>query len=154
EGISGTVNAVFTVSLSAASAQTVTVDYATANGTAVAPSDYAALTTTTRTFTPGQVSKTVTVLVNGDALNEPDETFAVNLTNATNASIGDGVGLGTIANDDAVPCLPTRRSSDLEGISGTVNAVFTVSLSAASGQTVTVDYATANGTAVAPGDYA
>ena len=79
EGNSGTVNAAFTVSLSAASGQTVTVNYATANGTAVAPGDYTAASGTL-TFTPGVTTQTLTVPVNGDTLNEPNETFFVNLS--------------------------------------------------------------------------
>src|SRR5437016_5529813 len=90
-GDTGTHTAVLTVSLSAASGQTVTVTFATANGTASAGSDYTAASGTL-TFAPGQLSQTVTVLVNGDRLGEPNETFFVNLSAApngmaTNASI-------------------------------------------------------------------
>src|SRR6185369_14022926 len=153
EGNAGTVNADFTVTLSAASGQTVTVDYATANGTAVAPGDYTARATTTLVFTPGQTTKTISVVVNGDTLNEADETFVVNLSNAVNAAIADNQGVGTILNDEGVALLSISDVTVTEGNAGTVNADFTVTLSAASGQTVTVDYATANGSAVAPGDY-
>ena len=152
EGASGTVAATFTVSLSAASSQSVTVQYATANGTAVAPGDYAALALTTLTFNPGQVSKTLTVAVNGDTLVEGNETFFVNLSSAANATIADAQGQGTILNDD-LPALSIGDVTVAEGASGTVAATFTVSLSGASSQSVTVQYATANGTAVAPGDY-
>jgi len=100
EGNSGTVNAVFTVTLSAPSGQTVTVNYATANGTATAPSDYQAQSNTL-TFAPGQTTKTITVLVNGDTASETDENFFVNLSGATNASISDNQGLGTIISDDS-----------------------------------------------------
>jgi hypothetical protein len=86
EGNSGTTNAVLTVSLSAASAQTVTVNYATANGTATAGADYVS-TNGTLTFLPGQTSQTITVAVLGDVLDELDETILVNLTAATNATI-------------------------------------------------------------------
>ncbi len=153
EGNGGTVDATFTVSLSAASSQEVTVQYATANGTATAGSDYTAIPLTTLTFAPGETSKTVTVLVNGDTLDEPNEAFVVNLSNAVNATIADTQGLGTITNDDPVPALAIGDATVTEGNSGTVNAVFTVSLSAASGQTVTVQHATANGTATAGSDY-
>jgi hypothetical protein len=154
EGNTGSVNAVFTVSLSASSSQTVTVQYATANGTATAGSDYTA-TAGTLTFTPGLVSLTVSVPVLGDTVFEPTETFLVNLSNPTNATIGDGQGVGTITNDDPAPP-PTISISDVtvtEGNTTPVNAVFTVSLSAASAQSVTVQYATANGTATAGSDY-
>ncbi len=102
EGNTGSVNAVFTVSLSGTSSQTVTVQYATANGTATAGSDYTA-TSGTLTFTPGQLTQTVSVPVLGDTVLEPTETFAVNLSNPTNATIGDGQGVGTIIDNDAPP---------------------------------------------------
>src|SRR6185369_6185012 len=152
EGNSGTTNAVLTVSLSAATAQTVTVNYATANGTATAGTDYVS-TNGTLTFLPGQTSQTITVTVFGDALDELDETILVNLTAATNATIADGQGVVTIVDDDAAPVLAINDVSVVEGNSGTTNAVLTVSLSAASAQTVTVNYATANGTATAGTDY-
>ncbi|MCI0692430.1 hypothetical protein L0337_10560, partial [candidate division KSB1 bacterium] len=101
EGNSGTVNAVFAVTLSAASSQTVTVDYATADGSATAGSDYVAASGQV-TFQPGQTSQPVTVVVNGDELNEPNETFFVNLSNAVNATIGNDQGTGTITNDDGL----------------------------------------------------
>src|SRR5882672_3908920 len=152
EGNSGTTNAVLTVSLSAATAQTVTVNYATANGTATAGADYVS-TNGTLTFLPGQTSQTITVAVLGDALDELDETILVNLTAATNATISDGQGEVTILDDDAAPVLAITDVSVVEGNSGTTNAVLTVSLSAAAAQTVTVNYATANGTATVGADY-
>jgi len=152
EGNSGTVNASFTVSLSAVSSQTVTVDYATANGTATAGSDYVA-TSGPLSFSPGTTTQTVTVTVNGDVLDEPNETFFVDLTNPSNATIADPQGIGTIVDDDGTPSLSIGDTSVTEGNSGTVNASFPVSLSAPSGQTVTVLYATANGTATAGSDY-
>jgi hypothetical protein len=104
EGNAGTTAFNFTVSLSAAQPASVTVDFATADGTAtVADNDYAAASGTV-TFAPGDTSQTVTVQVNGDTTFEPNETFFVNLSNATgNASIADNQGLGTIVNDDAAP---------------------------------------------------
>ena len=99
EGNSGTTNAVFTVTLSAASASTVTVDYATANGTATAGSDYTAATGTL-SFAAGTTSKTITVPVTGDTTVESTETFVVNLTNAVGATLADAQGVGTITNDD------------------------------------------------------
>ncbi len=78
------------------------VDYATANGSAVAPDDYLAAAGTL-TFDPGQTSKTVTVQVKGDKADEPDETFSVDLPGATNATIADATGVGTISDDDTAP---------------------------------------------------
>jgi hypothetical protein len=152
EGHGGPVEMTFTVTLSEPSTQTVTVDFATADGTAVAGSDYQA-TSGTLTFSPGQTAQTITVLVNGDALNEPDETVLVNLTAATHAAIAGSQGVGLIVNDDPVPALSVGDVTVGEGQSGTTSALFTVSLSAASGQTVTVGFATANGTAAAGSDY-
>src|SRR5207247_1538670 len=152
EGNSGTVDAVFTVTLAGASIQPVTVTFATADGTAIAPSDYVAASGTL-TFAHGESSKNIVVKVNGDTLNEADETFFVNLSNAANASITKSQGLGTIRNDDAKPSLSISDASVLEGNSGTVDAVFTVTLAGASSQPITVNFATADGTAVAPSDY-
>ncbi|MBO9830724.1 putative Ig domain-containing protein [Xanthomonas phaseoli] len=153
EGNAGTTNAAFTVSLSApAGAGGVSFDLATADGTATAGVDYAA-SSLTRTIPAGSSSATFTVLVNGDTLAEPDETFFVNVSNVTGATVSDGQGLGTIVNDDAQPALSIDDVSVNEGNSGTTTATFTVSLSAASGQTVTVNYATADGTATAGSDY-
>ena len=78
-----------------------TTNYATADSTATAPSDYAAIASTLLTFNPGDTSKTVSVTINGDVGFEPDETFFVNLSNPVNATISDNQGLGTIQNDDA-----------------------------------------------------
>lgn len=152
EGNSGTVNATFTVSLSATSAQTVRVDFATADGTATTPADYQS-NAGTLTFNPGDLTKTVTVLVNGDTTDEPNETFFVNLTNAVNAVILDSQGQGTINDNDAAPSLSINDVTVTEGDSGTTAAAFTVTLSAASGFTVTANYATADNTANAGSDY-
>jgi len=154
EGNSGTVNATFIVSLSSTTGRTVTVNYATADNTATAPSDYIAAAGTL-SFVPGTSTQTITVTVNGDTLVEPTETFYVNLSGAVNATIADGQGKGTITNDDSavIPSLSINDVVVTEGNSGTKNAVFTVSLSAASSETVTVRYATANGSATAPSDY-
>ena len=84
EGNAGTTAATFTVTLSAAATFPVTVNYATANGTATAGSDYTAASGTL-TFAPGQTSKPITVTVNGDTAVEPNETFFVNLSAPTNA---------------------------------------------------------------------
>ncbi len=152
EGNVGTVNATFTVTLSAASANTVTVDYATADGTATQPADYQS-TSGTLTFNPGDLAKTITVLVNGDTLDEPGETFFVNLSSVTNGALVDNQGQGTITDNDPTPSLSINDVSVAEGDSGTTAATFTVTLSTASGQIVTVNYATADNTAGAGSDY-
>ncbi len=116
EGNSGTKLLSFTVTLTPAASANVTVTYATANGSATtADSDYVAKTASL-TYTPGQVSKTVTVTVRGDTKFEPDEDFFVNLSNVNaNATISDGQGVGTIVNDDtaALPVVTiTARDAD------------------------------------------
>ncbi len=132
-----------------------TVDFATADGTATQPSDYASNTGTV-TFAPGDTTKTVTVQVNGDTAVEPNETFNVNLSNATgNATIADNQGVGTIVNDDAAAAsnISINDVSKNEGNSGQTAFNFTVSLDAAQAAPVTVDFATADGTATQPSDY-
>jgi len=100
EGASGTPAATFTVSLSQPSVLTVTVQYATLDGTAtVADFDYVAASGTL-TFAPGEVSRPVPVTVFGDARFEPDETFSLNLSNPVNGAIVDAQGVATILNDD------------------------------------------------------
>jgi len=98
EGSQGNTDFVFTVTLSALSSQTITVDYTTADGTADG-SDYLPASGTL-TFTPGQRSATITVSVVGDLAFEPSETFFVNLSNPVNASLLDVQAVGTIIDDD------------------------------------------------------
>ena len=155
EGDSGTANLTFTVTLSAASSQQVTVDYADAGtGTATSGTDYTALTAGSLTFAAGETSKTITVSVTGDTLDEPDETVKVTLSEAANATIATATGTGTITDNDDAPTLSISSASVGEGDSGTANLTFTVSLSAASGKQVTVNYADAGmGTATSGTDY-
>ena len=153
EADSGTTNMVFTVTLSASSASTVTVQFQTANSSAVAPSDYTAVALTTLTFAPGVTTQQITVAVVGDEVVEGNEVFAVNLSNAANATIADTQGLGTIFDNDASRQIIIADATLLEGDSGTQNLVFTVSLSRAAINPVTVQFQTANSSAVAPSDY-
>ena len=90
----------FTVTLAVASGQTVSVNYATANGTATSGSgDYTAENGIVF-FSPGSTSQTISITVRGDTTHEPNETFFVNLTNPTNATITRAQGVGTILTDD------------------------------------------------------
>jgi hypothetical protein len=100
EGNSGTTNATFTVAKAGPPGASASVAYATADGTATAPSDYQS-TSGTLSFGTGETQKSVTVPVVGDTVVEPDETFVVNLSSPTHATIGDGQGVGTITNDDS-----------------------------------------------------
>ncbi|HEX6161865.1 MAG TPA: S8 family serine peptidase [Vicinamibacterales bacterium] len=126
EGDAGSVNAIFTVALAPVNtSQTVTVAYTTADGTATtAGSDYSAASGTL-TFAPGESTQTIVVSINGDATLEPNESFAVNLSNVANAALGDTQGVGTIRNDDgpAGPSITLQSSNVPPG--GTIN--FTVS---------------------------
>ena len=100
EGIDAGVE--FPVTLSRAASGTVTVDYATADGTAVAGEDYTA-TSGTLTFAPGEREKTVAVPILDDGHDEGEETFLFRLSNAQGARIEDGEATGTIENSDKMP---------------------------------------------------
>jgi Tol biopolymer transport system component len=155
EGNSGATAATFAVTLSGATDQTVAVNYATADQTATSPVDYQA-TNGTLTFNPGETTKNITVAVNGDTEFEPDESFLVNLSAAVNATLARGQSIGTIANDDAAPLLPTFSINDVsvkEGDNGQTTATFAVTLTLATDHRLMVEFATANGTAVAGVDY-
>ena len=149
----GTVNATFTIDTCGENTPgTMTVSYATADGSATAPGDY-----TTKSGTVS-ISKTTpatfNVLVNGDTLDEDNEIFLVNLSNPLNGGIQQGTGVGTITDNDSPPSVSVGDVTINEATGDTSTGNFTATLSAASGKTVTVNYATANVTAVAPGDYA
>jgi chitinase len=154
EGNTGTRYAQVAVRLDAPGGRTVTVNYATAGGSATAGSDFTAVSGQL-TFAPGQTVKTVLVPVHGDRVAEPNETVAVVLSGARHASIRDGTGVVTITDDE--PRLSVGDAwgtvvSHLDGVSGTT-LHFTVSLAMAYDQAVTVNYATADGTATAGVDY-
>ncbi|MBX3745853.1 MAG: DUF11 domain-containing protein [Verrucomicrobiae bacterium] len=151
EGHTGTRDAVFTVGLTEASGRPVTVSYETADGTARAGNDYIAASGTL-SFSPGETSKPVTVKVIGDRVAEPDETFLVSLRNPSEAGLQRERAVGTIEDDDVCE-ISIEDVTVTEGDSGTTQAVFRVSLSVANSRTVTVRYATADGTATAGEDY-
>lgn len=154
EGNSGVTPLAFNLALSQASTTPVTVSYATANDTATAGSDFTAVPTTTLTFAPGVINKTVTVNAVGDAVKEANEVFYLNLSNAVGATIfdTDSRGIGTILNDEG-SLLRIADAVAIEGNSGTTPLAFTLTLTPASATPVTVAYATANGTATAGKDY-
>jgi hypothetical protein len=146
EGDSGTKLMTFTVELSAASDIAVMVDFATADGTAVASSDYQAAAGML-TIPAGETTGTITVPVNGDTQAESDEYFTVSLSNATNAKIGNSVKYGNIVDDDTNPAISISDAWLNEGNNGTKRMTFTVTLSQPSSVKMRVNYATANGTA-------
>lgn len=152
EGAASTAgNASFEVRLSNPSYQTITVAYATANGAATAGSDYTA-TSGSLTFNPGETTKTINVEVIGDNTDELNETFLVNLTSPTNATLGLAQSTGTIVDDDG-PSMSIGNASVTEGNIGLANAVFTVTLSAPSVQDILVNYASVGDTATANIDF-
>jgi hypothetical protein len=99
EGTTGATTMSFPVTLSAASPRPISVTYATADGTATAPSDYASATGSL-TFDPGETSKTIPVGVVADPAIEQDESFSLTIAGAVGAGIATGTATGTITNDD------------------------------------------------------
>ncbi len=153
EGDSGSSALTFAVNLAGGVAnQDVSVRYATADGSAIAGIDYGS-TNGLLIFPPGLTNLNVTVPITGDTLPEPDETFFVNLTSVTNAVIADFQGVGTIVNDDDGSVLSISNADANELNSGTRDMIFTVTLQPSVASTVTVDYATSDGTATAGSDY-
>jgi len=156
EGNAGTKVATFTVTRASGTAA-FDVNFATADGTATAGSDYIAQPTGTLSFAAGDLSKTISVTINGDTTVEPDETFFVNLSGATNGgAIVKSQGLGTITDDDAVASVGNISIGDVtitEGNAGTKVATFGVNHTGSGA--FSVNYATANSTATAgtSGDY-
>ena len=154
EGNIGMTNAVFALHLNRVHALPVSVNFATANGTAVAGADYAT-TNGTVTFAPGETNKYITVVVNGDVVDEINEIFLVrfsNLSDPTNVAVTPAQAVGTILDDDTVP-LSITATTAFEGNSGTTNAVFALHLHHPHILPVSVDFATADGSAVANADY-
>ena len=156
EGDSGTVDATFTVTLSRPPGGTcgegaASVEFTTADGTAGA-ADYVT-TSGTVNFGPTETTKTITVPVRGDLIDENDETFTVNLSNANGSTIADPQGVGTILDDDASPTISINDTSVLEGDGGKTPGTLFATLSGPSARTISARFATANGTAQAPGDY-
>lgn len=136
--------------LSAASQHTESVVVTTADSSAKQPGDYASKQATL-TFAPGDLSKTFQVAVNGDNLDEDNETFTATLSApSAGAKLTDDVmGVGTINDDDATPTITIAPASGDEG--GKVT--FTIVMSAVAGRNETLAIGTNNGTAVEPGDY-
>jgi hypothetical protein len=154
EGNNGTTNFTFTVSLDAASGQQVSVNYTTADNTAQAGSDYQAANALV-TFAPGETSKQVTVVVNGDTQVESNETFVVNLYNLNNAAVGKVTGVGTIVNDDSNSSSPAIQFSQatysVQEDLGSITV--TVTRSGDTSGAASVDYTTTDGSAAQKTDF-
>ena len=144
--------AFFTATLAHASGLTITVDYTTVNGTAVAGQDFVA-TSGSLTFAPGQTSHPIPVPILADGLNEPNETFGVWLSNPTRAFLAQWQGTAVIVDGDPAPTVHLGGTAGPEGDSGTTPFHFPITLTAPSGYTVTAVYETVAQTAVAPADF-
>ncbi|WP_374562874.1 beta strand repeat-containing protein [Ideonella sp.] len=142
----------FVVTLSAASTDTVSVSYSNTNATAANGSDYVAQTGTV-TFTPGQTSQTVQIPLIDNATAEGTEYLKLNIFNAVNGTIVRQFGWGTIVDNDTAAGTPVVRVIDqvVDEAAGTVT--FSVALDRPATGAVSVDVATANGTALAGSDY-
>jgi len=153
EGNSGQQQMIFTVDLLKTAFQDVTVNYATADGTATAPSDYAA-TSGVLTIPAGSSIGQVAVAINNDLMFEPDETLTLNFSNPQGAIfVNQPQATGKIKNNDPQPTIVIGDNQMGEGNSGTTPFSFAMSLSNPSYQPITVEYATADGTATAGSDY-
>lgn len=153
EGTGGTVSAVFQVTQSTRGKST--VFFATSGGTAKAPGDFIARTGKIR-FAGKKLTKTVAVTVVGDTIDEDDETFFVDLTNVSGATLSDARGEATISDDDAPPTISVAPAVTVpEGNAGDeAFASLDVTVSPISERAVSVGYSTSDGTATtADGDY-
>lgn len=144
EGNAGSTLFTFTVLLEAVAADPVTVSFGTIQDTAQQGSDFLA-SAGTLVFAPGELSKTVTVEVNGDTTTEATEQFFVQLFNPMNAVLTNDRGVGTILNDDAI--VDFADVNVIEGDTGTATATFNVVLSNATSADITLGYQTVAGTA-------
>jgi hypothetical protein len=144
----------FTVTRSGDLSQTTTVNYATADGTATSDEDYTA-TAGTLTFAPGETSKTVSVLITQDDIFEGDEAFTLTLSAPSGGAVLSGTATATIniTDDDPFPTLDIFDARASEGHSGTKEMEFLVTLKGRTIHTVTVNFATSDGTATAGSDY-
>ena len=133
----------FTVTLNVASSETVTVVYATSDGTAASGADYTAASETLSFAPGGALTQTFTVPILGDTLDEDDETFTLSLSDPAQATVGSGAATVTITDDDALPAL-NLPSGFLIANEGGGSLTVTVSLSAASGREVSVSYASSD----------
>ncbi|HET6712365.1 MAG TPA: Calx-beta domain-containing protein [Actinomycetota bacterium] len=152
EGDAGTVSATFKVTSSERGKAT--VSFATVAGSAKSAADFVAREGKVR-FAGRKLERKISITVNGDLLDEADETFEVVLSGAVGATITDDEGLGTIEDDDPPPTVSVPATASVpEGNDGDVSyAVVDITLDAPSGRTVSVDFSTADGTATAGNDY-
>ncbi|MGZ4716861.1 MAG: Calx-beta domain-containing protein, partial [Acidimicrobiales bacterium] len=149
EGNSGTRTMSLPVTLSNPSSRPVTASWSTVRppglpgSPADTPADYQASSGTV-TFAPGETVRSVSITVDADTIDEPDEYLLVAFANPTNASIGGylGLGFGTIQDDDPQPVMQPGSTSVVEGDGGTRTLAIPVTLSAPSGRSVTASWST------------
>ncbi|PAX53308.1 Calx-beta domain-containing protein [Brunnivagina elsteri] len=154
EGNSNTSEYNFTVKLSNPNSEAVTVKYAVVGDTATLLDKDFLDGSGTVTFAPGETSKTIKVLIQGDTKFEAEQTFKVNLTEVTNATLGTKAeAIGTIRNDDLKPTVSIANAIAKEGNTGTTPITFTATLSSASDEEIKVNYAITDGTATSGSDY-
>lgn len=153
EGDAGSQNLNFAVSLTQPSTHDVVVHLQVTDGTAKAGLDYQVPANLDVTIPAGTTTVLVPVAVLGDLLNEGNETFAVKIASAENAKLGVADATGTIIDNDPAPIVSIANAQVTEGNSGTTDLVFTIHLSAASGQTVTVLVTPQSGTATSGVDF-
>ena len=153
EGDSGLATASFTLTLSAPVSQSVTVLANPTSGTANANEDFTSFFPMQVIFPPGRTSQTFAVSVVGDRTFEDDETFTLNLVDPTNATIERSQGHGIIKNDDPFPIIAIANLTLSEPPTGTTQFNFLVTASNPSSKPITVQFATADGTAHAGSDY-
>jgi hypothetical protein len=154
EGDSGHVTMQFPVTLDQPATGTIKIGYSTSDGTATAPSDYAAKTGTV-SIPAGARSASIPIVVNGDVAVEPNESMTLTLTSVVSGpgAIAGPSAAGTIINDDVAAQASVEDVTVSEGNSGTTVMTFTVSLDKPAAAAIKIAYATADGTAVAPSDY-
>jgi hypothetical protein len=153
EGDAGSTEARLDVTLSAPVADPVTISFVTSDGTAIAGEDFVAASGTVD-FSPGEVTRSISLDVFGDMSGEPDEEFFVDLSDPVNATIITPRGVVSVINDDPIISLSVNDVSVTEGNGGTASASFTVSLSDPSTDEVTAAFTTRDDTAIAGQDYA
>ncbi len=152
EGDSGTITAVFTLTLMPAATENITVTYTATDKTATSGVDYS-VSGTEVVFSPGVTTATINATIFGDTIDETDETFRLELA-SPNADLLNSTATGTIIDDDGLSSLIISGGQTvLEGDTGTQTIPLTVTLSPASSLPVSVNYATEAGTASAGSDF-
>jgi cyclophilin family peptidyl-prolyl cis-trans isomerase len=115
EGNSNPQNVTYTVTLSRSDTRVITVNYATANGTATAGSDYTSRTGTL-TFNSGVTSQSINIPILNDSINEANETFTLTLTSPTNANLGTRTSVTTTISDTLTASVTTTLPTNVENL--------------------------------------